>query len=67
MRTSTADLVKRVRADLTGDDWDDDYDCLLRSWVAWECSVSLDDVFGAKSFGWVALASIFEALKALEG
>jgi hypothetical protein len=38
-------------------------DGLMRAWVAWELSAVEKEVFGAKSFGWIALGGIFEAIK----
>ncbi|KAG9018986.1 hypothetical protein FRB90_007566 [Tulasnella sp. 427] len=78
LRNQTDELVKRIRAELAGeltdtsdsesdDENEDDLeDWLLRSWAAWQVSVLRDKTFGGKSFGFVALRSIFECLKAIE-
>ncbi|KAG8946221.1 hypothetical protein FRC04_011967 [Tulasnella sp. 424] len=78
LRNQTDELVKRIQAELAGDkqdalDLDSDEeidedleDWLLRSWAAWQVSVLRDTTFGGKSFGFVALRSIFECLKEIE-
>ncbi|KAG8971334.1 hypothetical protein FRC05_011326 [Tulasnella sp. 425] len=70
LRNQTDELVKRIQAELAGDaldvDSDDLEDSLLRSWAAWQVSVLRDTAFGGKSFGFVALRSIFECLKEIE-
>lgn len=40
---------------------------LLRGWAAWQLSLLNANRFGAKSFGMLALFSLFEALKEAEG
>lgn len=78
LRNQTDELVRRIRAELAGDqtdasdvdsdeEFDDDLeDWLLRSWAAWQVSVLRGGTFGGKSFGFLALRSIFECLKAIE-
>ncbi|KDQ20445.1 hypothetical protein BOTBODRAFT_124037 [Botryobasidium botryosum FD-172 SS1] len=66
MRTQSTELVTRVRAALAGEEEGEAEDWLLRAWVAWEISRELDDNFGAKSFGWVALGAFFEAAKEID-
>lgn len=78
LRNQTDELVKRIRAELAGDQAnasdvdsdeeieDDLEDWLLRSWAAWQVSVLRGETFGGKSFGFLALRSVFECLKAIE-
>ncbi|KAG8905124.1 hypothetical protein FRC01_008467, partial [Tulasnella sp. 417] len=78
LRNQTDELVKRIRLELAGEqadksdvdsdeEIDDDLeDWLLRSWAAWQVSVLRGETFGGKSFGFLALGSIFECLKAIE-
>lgn len=63
MRTQTTELVDRVRTELSETDQLEDW--LVKGWEAWRISCALGEVFGAKSFGWIALGSIFEVLKEL--
>jgi hypothetical protein len=65
MRELTDQLVRAIRDELTGDD-ESLYGALERAWVAWNLSLQKGDIFGAMSFGWVALGGIFEAIKEIE-
>ncbi|KAF9521102.1 hypothetical protein BS47DRAFT_1357042 [Hydnum rufescens UP504] len=69
------DLQARLRqqckalVDTTGEelsDTDGFEDWLLRAWVAWKVPRALGSAFGAKSYGYVALGSMFEALRVLK-
>jgi hypothetical protein len=64
LREQTNLLVADIREDLLGDEDLSLEDGLMRAWVAWE--LSSFDTFGAKSFGWIALGGIFEAIKEIE-
>jgi len=66
LREQTNLLVTGIREDLMGDEDLPLEDALMRAWVAWEFSAVEKDVFGAKSFGWVALGGIFEVIKDIE-
>lgn len=77
LRTQSDELVKKIRAELSGEgmsdgasthiDSDEDLeDWLLRSWVAWHISTKQEKKFGARSFGIVALGSIFECVRELD-
>jgi RNA-dependent RNA polymerase len=66
VRESTDRLVRGIREELAGDDSIGGEESLHRAWTAWEFSVSQDDTFGAKSFGWIALGLIFDAIKEVE-
>jgi RNA-dependent RNA polymerase len=61
---AVVDLVNRVRLELVPPDGDAK-DSLRKAWCYWTVSVTFKDVFGAKTFGWVALGIIFDALKTL--
>jgi len=79
LRLQTDELVKRIRAELSGEGarieegYTDDgtaeedlEDSLLRGWVAWHISTLQGEKFGAKSFGIVALGSVFEYVRKLD-
>lgn len=59
-------LVASVRALLAFNEQEELEDWLHRTWVAWLVSKSLGNTFGARSYGYIALGSMFEALKDLE-
>ena len=66
VREGTDRLVRGIREALAGDDDISAEDSLRRAWMAWDFSISKGNTFGAKSFGWVALGAIFEAIKEVE-
>lgn len=68
VREHTDTLVKRVRLEIEGDENRTLEDYLGYAWLSWRLSFEETDGgnFGAKSFGWVALGAIFEALKQFE-
>jgi RNA-dependent RNA polymerase len=66
LRESTDLLVRGIREELAGDDSVKPDESLERAWMAWEFSISQGTAFGARSFGWVALGAIFEAIKEIE-
>ncbi|KAG8906415.1 hypothetical protein FRB99_006917 [Tulasnella sp. 403] len=76
LRTQSDELVKRIRMVLRSGDnqidpespeQDEDLEeSLLRSWAAWQVAVMQQDRFGAKSFGMIALAAIFETMKEID-
>lgn len=64
LREQTTLLVDRVREELKSDNLEE---WLTLTWVAWRISRQQGDVtFGAKTYGFVALGSMFEALKAID-
>jgi RNA-dependent RNA polymerase len=65
MREVTDQLVLTVREDLIGGEEANPDSSLERGWVAWRLSVK-NKYFGSKSFGWIALGVIFEAIKEIE-
>ncbi|KAG9048828.1 hypothetical protein FS837_011911 [Tulasnella sp. UAMH 9824] len=77
MRAQADELVKNTQAELreTGDGReleadDDDLVNLQRrlqvAWLAWCLSVEQRKTFGAKSFGFIALAAIFDGMRAID-
>ena len=66
LREHTDYLVKDIRTELAADEEEPREAALTRAWLAWQLSSREHDLFGAKSFGWVALASIFETIKDIE-
>ena len=66
MRDETATLARRMWKELEGDEELPIKDWVNRSWTAWKISVMKDGVFGSKSFGFIALRGLFEAIKVLE-
>ncbi|KAG8915203.1 hypothetical protein FRC00_006648 [Tulasnella sp. 408] len=77
MRAQADELVKSTQAELReGDDGgelkadDEDFAILQRrlrvAWLAWCLSVELRKTFGAKSFGFIALAAIFDGMRAID-
>ncbi|KAF8898564.1 RNA-directed RNA polymerase 2 [Infundibulicybe gibba] len=66
LREQTDILVRGVREELEGDEDAPLEDFLRKAWLAWRLSIAERKIFGAQSFGWLALGAIFEALKRME-
>jgi len=66
LRDLTERLVKVLRADISGDDGTPPRESLKRAWVAYRVGLVRAEFFGAKSFAWVALGDIFDAIKDIE-
>ena len=66
MRDETSILVRRMLVELEGGEYTPIEDWVNRSWTAWGVSLAKKDLFGAKSFGWIALRAIFETIKHLD-
>lgn len=66
LRQQCNELVSAVRAALAAAEHEDLEDWLHRTWLAWVVSRALGQTFGAQSYGYIALGSMFEALKELE-
>jgi RNA-dependent RNA polymerase len=60
MREQSTIIADHIREDLA--DPDDTNEWLIRTWIAWCISCRSPRVFGAKSYGYLALGSMFEAL-----
>lgn len=66
MREKTASIVGSVKGEIAGDDEVPSEISLHRAWIAYRVAAMEEDTFGARSFGWVALGCIFEAIKEIE-
>ena len=66
MREQATVLVDGVRDELEGEEGTLVEKSLERAWVAYRLAEMEGDAFGAKSFAWVALGVIFEAIKEIE-
>ncbi|TBU35150.1 RdRP-domain-containing protein [Dichomitus squalens] len=66
MREQTATLVSSVKEELSGDDEIPPETSLQRAWIAYKLANIEGEAFGARSFSWVALGSIFDAIKEIE-
>lgn len=66
MREQTATLVGSVKDEISGDDAVPPEMSLQRAWTAYRLARFKDDDFGARSFGWIALGCIFDAIKEIE-
>jgi hypothetical protein len=67
MKRLTDDLTSFVRSELQGEEDGSRYEWLGRTWKAYMHTSDLgDERFGAFSFSWIALGSVFEALNALD-
>jgi len=68
VRDMSNTLVKGILFELEGDEHRTLEDHLKYAWLAWELSFVevAKENFGAKSFGWLALSAIFDAMKMIE-
>jgi hypothetical protein len=66
MRMESSVLVQRMWKELEGSPDEPIRDWANRAWMAWKVSQMKKDVFGGRSFGFMALRAIFETIKALE-
>ncbi|RPD63037.1 RdRP-domain-containing protein [Lentinus tigrinus ALCF2SS1-6] len=66
MREQTATLVGSIIAQLMGDEDTPHETQLQRAWTAYRLADVEGDVFGARSFGWLALNSIFDVINDIE-
>ncbi|KAF7791939.1 hypothetical protein EIP86_002965 [Pleurotus ostreatoroseus] len=66
MREQATTLVDSVRYDLSGEEGTLPERSLQRSWVAYRLAEIKEDTFGARSFAWIALGEIFEAIRVIE-
>ncbi|KAI0068465.1 RdRP-domain-containing protein [Artomyces pyxidatus] len=66
LRDQTSFLVKHVREEIAGDDDSPKTEWLQRAWAAWTVSRVRGKYFGAKSFGWIALGEVFDAIRGIE-
>lgn len=66
LREQTDWLVKGVREEFAGDEDSTLEEHLERAWLSYKLAMAERDTFGAKSFIFVALGGIFEAIKEIE-
>ncbi|KAG8900742.1 hypothetical protein FRC00_011554 [Tulasnella sp. 408] len=77
MREQANELVKRIQVELKNMDEggeleadEEDFTTLRRrlqvAWLAWRLSAEQRKTFGAKSFGFIALTAIFDAMRAID-
>ncbi|KAI0704900.1 RdRP-domain-containing protein [Cytidiella melzeri] len=68
MREQTANLVDDTQAEIAGEDGILPQKRLERAWVAYRLAVleGEEETFGARSFAWVALGEVFDAIKVIE-
>lgn len=66
MREKTTSLVNGTRSALVGEEEPLSVVSVERAWVAYRIALIQDDAFGARSFAWVALGALFDAIKAIE-
>jgi len=58
-------VVANFRAGIEGAEGTTYEESLLRAWTAWKLSQALDKMYGARSFGLIALGVAFEQMRAL--
>lgn len=71
MRTQAAELVAKVQEGFESQESEESevdglHVQLAHSWYAWEASQDKEGLFGAASFGWIALGWIFDAIGKIE-
>ncbi|KZV62229.1 RdRP-domain-containing protein, partial [Peniophora sp. CONT] len=66
MREHTDHLVQHIHDQLAAAKDEPLAIGLRRGWTAWQLSLAEHRLFGAKTFGWVALGSIFDTIKDIE-
>ncbi|KAH9898493.1 RdRP-domain-containing protein [Cubamyces lactineus] len=66
MREQTATLTSDIRNELAGEEDLPLVQRLQRAWIAFRVATLKEDQFGARSFGWLALGAIFDAIKEIE-
>lgn len=57
-------LAIQVKNDIAGDASEEE--ALLRAWTAFRLAETQGDIFGAHSFGFLAIEVMFEQMKAIE-
>ncbi|KZV62230.1 RdRP-domain-containing protein [Peniophora sp. CONT] len=66
MREQTEYLVRHLRFQLLAREEESLSVALRRSWTAWQLSLAEHKLFGAKTFGWVALGAILDTMREME-
>jgi len=58
--------VSQLKADIEGPEGTASEQSLRRAWTAWMLSKALGEMYGARSFGLIALGVGFEQMRALD-
>jgi len=66
LREQTDILVRGVKEELGGDDGMPLEEVLKRAWLAWDHTLKKGTTFGAQSFGWITLHTIFDTVRQIE-
>lgn len=66
MRDQTTATVDSIRYELSGEEGTLPEMSMERAWVAYCIAYIQDDAFGARSFAWIAMGEIFDAIKTIE-
>ncbi|KAK1223808.1 hypothetical protein PQX77_013332 [Marasmius sp. AFHP31] len=67
LREHTDTIVRGVRDELDGDDEVAAEESLAQAWLAWKLALKeRNQTLGARSFGWIALGAIFDAIKEID-
>lgn len=63
LREQTTTLVTAVRFDLSGEEGTIPEKSMERAWVAFRLASMEEEAFGARSFAWIAMGEIFDAIR----
>lgn len=66
MRRESLNIVALIREEIEGPDGGSDDATLFRAWTAWKVSIASGNIFGARSFGLIALEVIFSTIRKLD-
>ena len=66
MRDVTSSLIAFMKGEIEGPKNASKEAIFLRAWTAWKVSVAFGEVFGARSFGLIALNIIFSVILDIE-
>ncbi|GBE78383.1 RNA dependent RNA polymerase-domain-containing protein [Sparassis latifolia] len=66
MREQTSVLINGMRAEISGDEDMTPDESLERAWIAYKVALIETNYFGARSFAWIALGEIFDAIRNIE-
>lgn len=66
LRENTATLVNSIKEQIAGDEDVPSEESLQRAWIAYRLANLDGDNFGARSFGWLSLGNVFEAIREMD-
>jgi hypothetical protein len=66
MRRDSASVATAVREEIEGPEGTTQEETILRAWTAWKVFVASPAVFGARSFGLMALDIIFSTTRKID-